>query len=171
MGGHLPEMGYTPKYYDDRLKFTLALHRNFNFGYICSMFLRSISIVLLSSLLLANFSSVFIYMGFEANQSYISKVLCENKDKPEMHCEGKCYLMKKLKQAHEKEQKQERQSQKQQIQDAVVTIPVTFKQYAFAETNIHIPFSMGMPQNIKNSIFHPPKGKLTVLFKDWILLS
>jgi len=121
------------------------------------MFLKPISILLVFSLLSANLSGLFVYLGFEANQSYIAKELCENKDKPQLHCEGKCFLKKKLKQAQEKEQKQERQSQKLQIQDAVVSTPLTFKQYAFAETALHIPFSTGMPKNIKNSIFHPPQ--------------
>lgn len=30
------------------------------------------------------------------NYDYISTVLCINKDKPEMHCNGKCQLMKEL---------------------------------------------------------------------------
>ncbi len=121
------------------------------------MFLRPISVLLLFSLLFANFSSVFVYLGFEANQNYIAKALCENSDKPQLHCEGKCYLMKKLKQAQEKEQKQERQSQKLQVQDAVLGTALTFKRYAFAEIDIHVSLSTGMPQSIKNSIFHPPQ--------------
>ena len=121
------------------------------------MLLKPLSILLVFCLLSANLSGLFTYLGFEANQSYIAKVLCENKDKPQLHCEGKCYLMKKLKQAQEKEQKQERQSQKLQIQDAVVITPLTFTRYAFAESKLRIPFSTGMPQSIKNSIFHPPQ--------------
>ena len=113
--------------------------------------------MLLCSLLSANCASLWVFLGFETNQDYIAKELCENKDKPELQCNGKCYLMKKLKQAQEKEQKQERQSQKTQIQDALVVKPLVFKQYAFAEINLHVPFSTGMPQNIKNSIFHPPQ--------------
>lgn len=31
-----------------------------------------------------------------ANYSYISKVLCVNKNKPQLNCNGKCYLMKQL---------------------------------------------------------------------------
>jgi hypothetical protein len=30
------------------------------------------------------------------NYDYITKVLCENKAKPVMHCNGKCHLMKEL---------------------------------------------------------------------------
>ncbi len=121
------------------------------------MLIKPISILLLVSLLSANLSGLWVYMGFEANKGYIAKELCENRDKPEMHCNGKCYLMKKLKQAQDKEQKQERQSQKLQVQDAVVSTPLVFKRYAFAVVNLHIPVSTGMPQSIKNSIFHPPQ--------------
>jgi len=113
----------------------------------------------LFSLLSANCSNLFVFMGFEVNQKYIAAELCENRDKPQMHCNGKCYLMKKLKQAQDKEQKQERQSQKTQIQDALIVKPLVFKQYSLAEIKFHIPFSTGIPQSIKNSIFHPPQGK------------
>jgi len=37
------------------------------------------------------------------NYEYISKVLCVNKDKPKMHCNGKCHLMKELAKASENE--------------------------------------------------------------------
>jgi hypothetical protein len=68
---------------------------------------RLLAILLLVALIGSNFSRVFVYAGFEANKSYIAKVMCVNKDKPWMHCNGRCYLMKKLKEATEKEKKQE----------------------------------------------------------------
>jgi hypothetical protein len=37
------------------------------------------------------------------NYDYISKVLCENKAKPELKCNGKCQLMKELAKASEQE--------------------------------------------------------------------
>ena len=37
------------------------------------------------------------------NYDYISKVLCVNKDKPMMHCNGKCHLMKELAKTSENE--------------------------------------------------------------------
>lgn len=36
------------------------------------------------------------YVAFKFNQTYISDVFCINKDKPELDCDGKCYLKKKL---------------------------------------------------------------------------
>ena len=37
------------------------------------------------------------------NYEYIAKVLCINKDKPEMQCNGKCHLMQELAKTSEKE--------------------------------------------------------------------
>lgn len=30
------------------------------------------------------------------NYNYIANVLCENKERPQLHCDGKCYLAKQL---------------------------------------------------------------------------
>ena len=35
-------------------------------------------------------------MEYYANYEYIAAVLCENKDKPYLECNGKCYLQKQL---------------------------------------------------------------------------
>lgn len=43
---------------------------------------------------------------FKLNREYIAKVLCENRKRPELHCDGKCYLAKKLKQQKEKQDKE-----------------------------------------------------------------
>lgn len=121
------------------------------------MLLKPLSILLLFSLLSANCSNLFVFLGFEVNQNYIAKELCINRDKPEMNCNGKCYLMKKLKQAEEKEQKQERQAQKVQIQDALVTQKLAFvspvkqlKSARIAEITFALPRHSA-------AIFHPPK--------------
>ncbi|MFP5436753.1 MAG: hypothetical protein ACLGH8_03130 [Bacteroidia bacterium] len=46
---------------------------------------------------------VFPVIEYLANYSYIIKELCENRDKPMMHCNGKCHLMKQLAKASEHE--------------------------------------------------------------------
>ncbi|EDO25943.1 predicted protein, partial [Nematostella vectensis] len=33
---------------------------------------------------------------YEINKDYIAAELCENKDKPELQCAGKCYLKKQI---------------------------------------------------------------------------
>ena len=42
-------------------------------------------------------------LEYIVNYDYISKVLCINKDKPTLHCNGKCHLMKELAKASENE--------------------------------------------------------------------
>lgn len=37
---------------------------------------------------------------YAVNYNYIVKTLCENKSKPELHCNGKCYLSKELAKAN-----------------------------------------------------------------------
>ena len=49
------------------------------------------------------FKPVFPVIDYAFNYDYISKVLCVNKNKPEMKCNGKCHLMKELAKASEGE--------------------------------------------------------------------
>lgn len=37
-----------------------------------------------------------VFSSYFANKAYIAAVLCVNKDKPQLQCEGKCYLKKQL---------------------------------------------------------------------------
>lgn len=39
---------------------------------------------------------VFPVLEYVVNYDYISKVLCINKEKPKLECNGKCHLMKEL---------------------------------------------------------------------------
>ncbi|AWG23522.1 hypothetical protein FFWV33_00440 [Flavobacterium faecale] len=43
-------------------------------------------------------------VDYIVNYDYISKVLCENKEKPKLHCNGKCHLMKELAKASNEDQ-------------------------------------------------------------------
>jgi hypothetical protein len=46
---------------------------------------------------------VFPVIEYVVNYDYIAKTLCVNKAKPQMHCNGKCHLMKELAKAAESE--------------------------------------------------------------------
>lgn len=59
---------------------------------------KLISIILLFAMSFSCFSRLCVIAGYELNKSYIARVLCVNRDKPAMHCNGKCYLRKKLQQ-------------------------------------------------------------------------
>ncbi len=64
---------------------------------------KAISIVLVFLLVFSNLSRIWILVDFAVNQDFIATVLCINKDKPELQCNGKCHLAKQIKQQEEKE--------------------------------------------------------------------
>lgn len=57
---------------------------------------RLVSILLLLSLCSQYFIQTGFVSWFELNKDIIAKTLCINKDQPEMHCDGKCFLKKGL---------------------------------------------------------------------------
>src|SRR5437588_10408347 len=65
---------------------------------------KLVSIIFIFSLLLSSFSSSIIYLHYLTNKNYYAQVLCVNKAKPQMHCNGHCHLKKQLDQQQKKEQ-------------------------------------------------------------------
>lgn len=63
---------------------------------------RLIPIVLFSCLLLSKtIYGIFWQVKFHLNQREIVRMECVNKNRPELHCNGKCYLAKQLQKAEE----------------------------------------------------------------------
>jgi len=68
-------------------------------------------------------------LEYALNYNYIAKVLCENKAKPQMHCNGKCHLMKELAKAAEKEKSDS--DKKSAAQQAEVLFFTSDSEYTF----------------------------------------
>lgn len=58
-----------------------------------------ISIFSVIAILSIQFRLVFPVLDYTLHKEYVQKVLCINKEKPQLKCEGKCYLAQKLKEA------------------------------------------------------------------------
>ncbi len=71
------------------------------------MFRRLMAVFLLVTLISTHFSMYMVYAGFTMNRKMIAEKFCINKSRPWLHCDGKCYFMKKIRQAEENEKKQE----------------------------------------------------------------
>lgn len=56
-------------------------------------------ISLLILFLSLSLSKTIVFINYQLNIEFIKKELCENKDKPQMKCNGKCYLNKQVKKA------------------------------------------------------------------------
>jgi len=122
-----------------------------------AMLNRIVVILLIVSLIASNFSRFFIYAGFELNQKYIAENLCVNKDKPWLHCNGKCYFMRKIKEAQEKEQSTEAQAQKNLFQEAFFIKPNSIKFHTQLLQVMAVPGNRIDLPLICTPIFQPPK--------------
>ena len=109
-------------------------------------------------MLLQTFSSAIIVVDYYANTGDYAKN-CENKYVPQMHCNGKCQLMQKLK----KEEKKEQQNPERKLENKN-EIPLSSKSF-FAtlptpgeHTNkINFPvYTCGKTIKVSLTFFHPP---------------
>jgi hypothetical protein len=118
---------------------------------------KLVAVLLIAAVISGSFSRLFIYAGFELNQKYIAANLCENRDKPWLHCNGKCYFMKKIKQAEEKEKSEENQSQKDHLQETYFQSAQAVKFHTHLLQLINTPYLTGVTIGLNNTIFHPPQ--------------
>ena len=119
---------------------------------------RVVSLFLLLAVVSANFGRLFVYAGFGMNQKYIAGNLCENRSKPWMHCNGHCYLMKKVKQAEEKEKSDERQTQKSLFQESYFTVSSEMKFHSQLLQVIATPYHANFQTSNPGAIFRPPQA-------------
>jgi hypothetical protein len=122
-----------------------------------AMFKPVVAILLICLIITANFTRLFIYAGYHVNQKYIAEKLCENRSKPWLHCNGRCYLMKKIKQAEEKERSAERQIQKSLFQEAYITTTFAFTFHAQLLRLIPDGYQSMAKQQVINELLRPPR--------------
>ena len=58
--------------------------------------LRFIALLLTGMISFQAFYNVGVLGYWMANRNYIAANICENRARPQLHCDGKCYLRKKL---------------------------------------------------------------------------
>lgn len=61
--------------------------------------------LLVALVLLQTFSRELLVVDFTLNQATITARFCVNKARPQLHCDGRCYFAKKLKQQEDRESK------------------------------------------------------------------
>ncbi|MGB4849250.1 MAG: hypothetical protein WBP41_15100 [Saprospiraceae bacterium] len=115
------------------------------------------SIFLSSVILLQSFSSLIILGGYELNKEYITRIFCKNKDKPVLHCNGKCYLENQLTEHQKKEQSPNSKAKEKHEILQFCEKQFAFQFISFAHTSVHHSLYVNMPYDeISFSIFHPP---------------
>mgnify|MGYP006951073511 CR=1 FL=1 len=98
-----------------------------------------------------------IYSGYKMNKEYITSVFCINKEHPELHCDGQCFLAKKLK---------ELEGKNKQAQENLKRVAEAEPRFQTVVLNHHLPYFIITSENLyiekpvkdlSISIFHPPK--------------
>ncbi len=134
---------------------------SFNF-YLCKKknLHRILAILLLSCLHAQPVVNISVWVDFLANNEYIKEVLCINKEKPKLSCNGKCYLMQQL---------QEQQSEKEHELPQLVHSEYEFVIFSFSkklsQTKCIISAKKSFPLIANHyshlgywDIFHPPQA-------------
>ncbi|MGN6494905.1 MAG: hypothetical protein ACTHLE_23160 [Agriterribacter sp.] len=57
---------------------------------------KNIAVVLITLLLLKMMAIPLACLQYQFNKDFIAANLCENKEKPQLQCEGKCHLKKQI---------------------------------------------------------------------------
>jgi hypothetical protein len=103
-----------------------------------------------------------VYLDFELRKDYIIQNLCENRFKPQLNCNGQCYLAKKLHKIAEdnatKETQKQSQSMKKIIEEVFDTTPLFSLDWMneLPSAKSIYTYQLAHFQSITISLFHPP---------------
>lgn len=119
---------------------------------------KAIAILLSVIVLLPSIQKVAIIVDYEVNKDYIARNLCINRDKPEMACEGKCQLCKRLEESENKAQQPV--SPVPSLKEITLfyqpCLPWLLDDAGDAQMALfHFAISFSNPAN--RSVFHPPE--------------
>ena len=117
------------------------------------------SAYLLLLLLLKLMALPIVCLEFRINQEYIAANLCENKDKPAMHCHGKCHLAKHIEKTTEVPGDQQHKSNTISIgpdffqEQSAVSLKYVEEPVALVRTLVQ---DNRFLQGFTGAVFHPP---------------
>ncbi|QQX78265.1 MULTISPECIES: hypothetical protein [Aequorivita] len=121
------------------------------------------NVILIAASLIVLTKPLWPVVEYVVNYDYIVNVLCENKDKPEMKCNGKCHLSKELAKEAGAENDNPFNSKTSKTEIPQFIISENIDEYAFAWADeIIIVESIDYRPHLNSSlftskIFHPPQ--------------
>lgn len=128
------------------------------------MLRKSFAIFFLSVYSLVLLKPLFPFVDYAVNKEYITKNLCENRNKPKLNCNGKCHLMKQLKKAGADtptDGNTTKGSSNQEENCFHITSLFVFDAAILTSqsNNSYIrTFKSTLPSNYLKDIFHPPQA-------------
>ncbi len=110
--------------------------------------------------------SLYIVFHFKINQSEITRLSCENKNRPEMKCNGTCYLAKKINRSFHAEQSLSKENERSLVDLKLILgkdwmLDSSFLPNKNVSVNCHQPsfiHALSFPEKpFLHGVFHPPQ--------------
>ncbi len=120
---------------------------------------KAIAILLLFSVMVRPFTQAYYLIDYQLRKDFIAKALCVNKQKPQLNCNGKCYLAKRLKTAEEQESKAQHNIFNKYEAPTMICEEVSnphFQSFSAANTSATDSYSNHYSGLFAVHIFHPP---------------
>lgn len=128
------------------------------------MLYRLSILLLLLAVLNQTFSTVGTLVAFQMNRQYISDMLCINRDRPDLHCNGQCVLMQRIENEVDKASEKGQNMLRNLIER---DITVFFEKWDFTiqkptktppqyKPLLNVAYLNRKPQSCHTDIFHPP---------------
>lgn len=111
--------------------------------------MKNVILILVFAIIL---KPVFPVVAYLTNYNYITKVLCINKSKPKLQCNGKCHLMKELAKASESEKPIHSDKKDNSKQEVEILFSQDIKSLVTRQFIFHNRTSVG--DNYTNLYFH-----------------
>jgi hypothetical protein len=125
-----------------------------------------ISLGLLGLMLIKACVIPLLYLDFEIRRDYIVANLCENRNRPQLNCNGKCYLAKKIAEAKKQEERQAESDYLNKLFSATTDLSALFRSDFISAEYVFLPLkpvkfnytAASSPLYHIADIFHPPLG-------------
>ncbi|MGY3052607.1 hypothetical protein ACVWYG_000797 [Pedobacter sp. UYEF25] len=121
--------------------------------------IKSLVVFLLTICMVSNCCmQLIMYSTYQLNKDYITSVFCVNRAHPELNCDGKCFLSKKLKDLDQKT-KTSQENLKKSLEGFVMFKIISVQQDLF--TSVAKPTIEYLEKSTINrsvTIFHPPRA-------------
>ena len=121
--------------------------------------------LLIGAILLPLAGKVWVFADFYCHRAYIAKNLCENRNRPEMHCNGHCVLMLRLKKQEKRESRPLSESLKKGTELLLFVEKKETKSFHAPAPGNRLSVATNVDNcerdGVRSDIFYPPAGRVS----------
>jgi len=118
---------------------------------------RILSILLIGLYGLTLSQAYMPHVNYWMNRDFIASVLCENKDKPELECNGKCHLKKQIQEHTEDKNEGQEVSNRLMVEFFQTSDAIEFTILMETAEEEFCNYSEPLTVGFSSSVFHPPQ--------------